>query len=191
MLHACCAPCVSSVYEFLAEEFDVTVYFYNPNIAPEPEYKARLDEVERFSALRGFRLFVDEYDAAEWTRRVEPYRSLGERSERCRECFRVRLEGSFRKAGELGIDAVAASLSVSPHKDADMINSVGKELESRHGIEFIADDYKLNGGYQKSIELSRRYGFYRQNYCGCIYSKQEREARSGRSALNPAASINP
>ena len=186
LLHACCAPCASAVYESLADDFDVTVFYYNPNIDPEPEYRARLGELERFAALRDFPLFTGGYDAAEWTRRVEPYQSLGERSERCRECFRVRLDGSFRKAKELGIDAVTTTLTVSPHKDADMINGVGKELESRHGIEFIEGDFKKSGGYRRSIELSRRYDFYRQNYCGCVYSRRERERHSGRSRSKPA-----
>lgn len=178
LLHACCAPCVSYVYELFADTHDVTVYFYNPNIAPRPEYDRRLAELERFAATRGFPLIVGSHDAREWTLRVKQYRFLGERSGRCRECIRMRLEEAFRKAAESGIASVATSLTVSPHKDAAMINGIGRELEGRFGVRFIAGDFKKADGYRRSVELSRVYGFYRQNYCGCVYSKLERSGDS-------------
>lgn len=178
LLHACCAPCVSYVYELFAGTHEVTVFFYNPNIAPRPEYDSRLAELQRFAATRGFPLVTGGHDAREWTLRVKQYRFLGERSRRCRECIRMRLEESFSKAAETGIAAVATSLSVSPHKDAAMINGIGKELEARWGVRFIEGDFKKSDGYRKSVELSRVYGFYRQNYCGCVYSKLERSGES-------------
>jgi predicted adenine nucleotide alpha hydrolase (AANH) superfamily ATPase len=178
LIHTCCAPCVSHVYELFAPAYDVTIYFYNPNIAPRPEYDRRLAELGRFAAMKRFPLVVGGYDARAWTLRVKQYRFLGERSPRCRECIRMRLEESFRKARELGIAAVATSLSVSPHKDADMINGIGRELEAAWSVRFIEGDFKKADGYRTSVALSRVYGFYRQNYCGCIYSKLERDGES-------------
>lgn len=163
------------MYELFGGSHAVTAFYYNPNIAPRPEYDKRLIELERFAALKRFSLAVGAYNKSAWSERVQPYRFCGEKSERCWECYRIRLEESFTKAGELGIDAVTTTLTVSPHKDAVMINRIGKELESSKGIEFIAGDFKKENGYKRSVELSRAYGFYRQNYCGCIYSKRERD----------------
>lgn len=182
LIHTCCAPCVSYVYELFADGHDITVFYYNPNIMPRPEYDKRLSELERFSSLKGFFLIVGEYNVREWVRRVRKYRFSGERSQRCWECYRMRLEESFKKAAELGIAAVTTSLSISPHKDAAMINLIGKELERMHGIRFIEGDFKKEDGYRKSAVLSRVHGFYRQNYCGCIYSKLERDRGSAWSA---------
>jgi len=175
LVHACCAPCMSYVYELLADSYSVTVFYYNPNIAPHSEYDRRFAELERFADLKKFPLFVGSYDIGEWTERVKEYRFCGEKSQRCWGCYRMRLDESFKKAGELGIDAVTTSLSVSPHKDALMINRIGKELDKSNGIEFIAADFKKGGGYKKSVDLSRAYGFYRQEYCGCVYSRHERD----------------
>jgi predicted adenine nucleotide alpha hydrolase (AANH) superfamily ATPase len=172
------------VYELFADNHDVTVFFYNPNIMPRPEYDRRLSELQRFSTLKGFPLLVGEYDVREWVRRVKRYRFFGERSRRCWECYRMRLEESFKKAAELGITAVTTTLSISPHKDAAMINQIGKELEG-NGVQFLEGDFKKGDGYRKSVALSKIHGFYRQNYCGCIYSKLERDrgsAWSGKAA---------
>ena len=174
LIHTCCAPCISYVHGLFADTHDVTLFYCNPNIAPRAEYDRRLGEVERFAALTKTPLVTGGYDARAWTLRVKQYRFFGERSPRCRECISIRLEESFRKALESGIAAVATSLSVSPHKDAGMINAVGRELESAWGVRFIEGDFKKADGYRKSVELSREYGFYRQDYCGCVYSKLER-----------------
>ena len=175
LLHACCAPCFGYVNTLLSLEYDVTVLFYNPNIAPHEEYLKRLHELETFCRDKNIPLIIGEYRIGEWTGRVEQYKSLGERSQRCRVCFSVRLEEACLKAREMGIGAVATTLTVSPHKDSAMVNSVGRELTGSYGMEFIEADFKKNDGYRKSVEISRRYGFYRQDYCGCIYSKMERE----------------
>jgi epoxyqueuosine reductase len=174
LIHACCAPCVSYVHELFADSHDVTLYFYNPNIAPRAEHDRRLAELERFAALKKIPVVTGAYDARAWTLRVKQYRFLGERSPRCRECIRIRLGETFRKAREMGIAAVTTSLSVSPHKDANMINAIGRELEAAWGVRFIEGDFKKADGYRKSVALSRVYGFYRQNYCGCVYSRLER-----------------
>jgi predicted adenine nucleotide alpha hydrolase (AANH) superfamily ATPase len=172
---------MSYVHGLLEDSHQIIAFYYNPNIAPQSEYDKRLTELKRFSEMKEFPLFIGSFDAGEWTERVKRYRFCGEKSERCWECYRMRLEEAFKKAGELGVDAVTTSLSVSPHKDAAVINHIGKELEKFSGIEFLDADFKKGNGYKKSVELSRMYGFYRQNYCGCIYSKIERQKR------NPAA----
>ncbi len=156
----------------------MTAFYYNPNISPESEYRKRLEELEAYSAGIGLKVLVGSYDIRSWTARVKEYRFMGERSPRCRECISMRLEKTFETAAEQGMGRVAATLSISPHKDANMINSIGKELEGRFGIEFFRADFKKNNGYRKSVEISRERGFYRQNYCGCIYSKMERNRDS-------------
>jgi predicted adenine nucleotide alpha hydrolase (AANH) superfamily ATPase len=166
------------VNELLSRDFHVTAFYYNPNISPESEYRKRLEELKAFSGNRGFNVLVGSYDIRLWTARVKEYRFLGERSLRCRECIRMRLEKTFETAAEQGTEGVAATMSISPHKDAEMINSIGKELEEKFGIEFLRADFKKNNGYKKSVEISREMGFYRQNYCGCIYSKMERNRDS-------------
>ncbi|MFC1669279.1 epoxyqueuosine reductase QueH [Spirochaetota bacterium] len=174
LLHTCCAPCTSYVYRLLSEDYNVTCFFYNPNIAPALEYNKRLDELLRYSKEAGFPVIAGDYDARQWTLSAKKYRHLGERSARCFECYRYRLEATFREAVMAGADIVTTSLSISPLKDAKMINKIGKELQEEFGIEFMEADFKKKDGYKKSVELSKSHGFYRQNYCGCIYSKMER-----------------
>ncbi|MCL1910597.1 MAG: epoxyqueuosine reductase QueH [Leptospirales bacterium] len=162
------------VYELLKDSFDVVSYFFNPNISPEAELNLRLNELRRFSAMKGFTLIESAGETDEWLAEVSPLAGYGERSARCFACFRYRLRAAFEKASELGIDTVATSLSISPHKDADMINKAGAELSGAYSADFYQADFKKKDGYKKSVELSRMYGFYRQNYCGCIFSKNER-----------------
>lgn len=174
LLHACCAPCAAYVCEFFEGSHDITLFFYNPNIAPSSEYGLRLAEVERLAEIAAIPCRQGPFRPWDWTARVKQYRFLGEGSRRCEECFRMRLEESFRVAAGSGIDAVATTLTISPHKDADMINRIGASLQETYGVRFIGEDFKKRGGYQRSVELSQRYGFYRQKYCGCVYSKLER-----------------
>jgi len=178
LLHVCCAPCHVHVNELLKDKYEIHAFFYNPNIAPRSEYEKRLGELKAYLRARTGRLVIGEYDAGAWFRAVRPYRFLGERSRRCQECIRLRLEATFRHASENGFDAVTTTLSVSPHKDAGMINDAGAELARRFGVEFIQADFKKNDGYRESVRLSRVYGFYRQNYCGCVYSRLERDKNS-------------
>lgn len=182
LLHTCCAPCTGHVYEVLSAEYCVTAFFFNPNISPRTEYNKRLDELKKYALTRNFPLEEGPYDIRGWTARVRPLRFHGERSVRCRECFRFRLGETFKKAEQLRMEAVATSLSISPHKDAAVINALGRELQDQYGIEFHAADFKKQDGYKKSVEISRLHGFYRQDYCGCIYSKMERDRESAWSA---------
>ena len=162
------------VYELLIDSFNIVSYFFNPNISPKTELNLRLNELRRFSAMKGFTLIESAEETDEWLTEISPLAAYGERSVRCLACFRYRLKAAFEKASELGIDTVATSLSVSPHKDADMINKAGMELSGAYNVNFYQADFKKKDGYKKSVELSRMYGFYRQNYCGCIFSKNER-----------------
>jgi len=178
LLHTCCAPCMCYVYELLKDSFDIVSYFFNPNIFPETELNLRLSELRRFSAMKGFRLIESPGDPDEWLAEVSPFAAYGERSVRCFICFRYRLKAAFEKASGLGIDTVATSLSISPHKDADMINKAGTELSNVYNVNFYQADFKKKDGYKKSVELSRMYGFYRQDYCGCIFSKNEKSCQT-------------
>lgn len=178
LLHTCCAPCLGYVYKLLQSSYDITVFFYNPNIAPYSEYKKRLAELEKFCSMNGYNLARGNYDARRWTGLVKGMRFSGERSERCRQCYQIRLEESFRFAKDNNFNVVASTLSISPHKDAVMINSAGRNLAVNTGIEFLEADFKKDNGFKKSVDMSKAHGFYRQNYCGCIYSKMERNKDS-------------
>lgn len=166
------------VHELLKDRFTVSAYYYNPNIMPVDEYNRRLSELVRFSNSRSFLLLLDEPERKEWIRKISPFRYRGERSVRCHECYRVRLEHTFMKAEREHYDIVATSLTISPHKDADAINSIGSELSSKYGIPFYEADFKKKDGFKKSVEMSRLMGFYRQDYCGCIYSMLEKDPAS-------------
>jgi len=178
LLHACCAPCTIHVYQLLRKKYSLTVFYYNPNIAPLSEYRRRHNEIISLSQKNDIKLLTGDYEIRNWTSRVKKYRFLGEKSERCRECFRFRLEETFKAAARMKIEFVATTLSISPHKDSNAINRIGKELGKKFEISFYEADFKKNDGYKKSVHLSREHGFYRQNYCGCIYSKMERDKDS-------------
>lgn len=173
ILHTCCAPCVGYVYELLSVEYSVVSYFYNPNITPLHEYEKRLNELQRFAIQKNFPAIEGPRDFRNWTQRVKKYRFAGERSKRCWECYRIRLEETFREAQRRKSDIVATVLSISPHKDAEMINRIGSELAAQFDIPFLEADFKKKDGFKKSVELSNKYGFYRQSYCGCVYSRNE------------------
>ena len=141
---------------------------------PLDEYNKRLEEIKEFSRKKGFHLIVEDGDAKSWVKTVKDYKYYGEKSERCRICYSYRLEKTFEAAKNSGFDITATTLSISPHKSAAVINEAGKALSLKYGIVFFEADFKKNEGFKKSSELSKEQGFYRQNYCGCIYSKLER-----------------
>lgn len=171
LLHSCCGPCSSYVLEYLTKYFDVTVLFYGPNIQPESEYSLRLEHQKRVLEHMGVRLMDCGYDGDAFTSAVRGLEAEPEGGERCTVCFRLRLEETARRAAECGFDYYCTTLSVSPHKDQERINRLGAELGERWGVRWLPSDFKKRGGYQRSLELSREYGLYRQDYCGCIYSK--------------------
>jgi predicted adenine nucleotide alpha hydrolase (AANH) superfamily ATPase len=165
------------VLAHLAESYDVTAYFYNPNIHPEEEYRLRLEEMRLVCSRLGITLIEGAYRNLRWWKEISPYRDLPERSERCWTCYRFRLEATAKKAVEAGIGLFATTLSVSPHKDCARIADIGREIAARYGVEFLAEDFKKQGGFKISIERSKDLGLTRQDYCGCIMSLAEARAR--------------
>jgi len=178
LLHICCAPCSTHVIDTLKADYDLDGYFYNPNIHPESEYKLREKEIERYAGSNNMRLIHEEYDAERWFELTKGMDDLPEGDKRCEICFKMRLERTAKYANEHGYDIIATTLSISPHKNAQKINEVGSKIAEKHGIRFLEADFKKKGGFEKSIQLSKKFGLYRQSYCGCVYSKREAEKRA-------------
>ena len=177
LLHACCAPCSSAVLENLAEIFDITLFFYNPNISPEEEFTFRLEELRRLVPEMGLSADVvsPPYDNEEFESVIKGMETLPEGGERCKACYRLRLEKSVSFAKENGFDYVTTTLSISPYKNAQWLNEIGKEMGEKYGVKYLFSDFKKGDGYKRSCALSENYNLYRQNYCGCVYSKGENE----------------
>ena len=188
LLHACCGPCSSAVIERLARTFDITIYYYNPNIHPQAEYERRLDELRKFIAVfpdsvqNGVKLVVDSYNPEDYFSatnvRAEPeLKTEPEKGERCRRCYEFRMRKSFGFASENGFDFFTTTLSISPHKDSEKINKIGRDLESESPsskTKFLPSDFKKKGGFLRSTQLSDEFGLWRQDYCGCVFSKENR-----------------
>lgn len=177
LLHSCCAPCSSYCLEFLYEHFDITVLFYNPNITEDAEYYMRENELERLvnsmneNYNAGIKLIKASYNSEEFLNAVKGYEACKEGGDRCRICFALRLNEAAKVASEGGFDFFTTTLTISPLKNAALLNELGEEIASKYGIDFLPSDFKKNNGYKRSIELSKEYNLYRQNYCGCIFSK--------------------
>lgn len=171
LLHSCCAPCSSACIEKVKEYFDLTVYFYNPNMDTEKEYLTRLAEQERLCAEWEIPLIKEEYQSDGFYAAVAGFEDQPEGGARCARCFNLRLEKTAIKAKELGFDYFTTTLTVSPLKNATLLNDIGQKAAQKVGVKFLPTDFKKRGGYQRSIELSKEYELYRQNYCGCVYSK--------------------
>jgi predicted adenine nucleotide alpha hydrolase (AANH) superfamily ATPase len=178
LVHACCASCASYVLEHLAKSYDVTAYFYNPNIHPPEEHALRLAEMRRVCAGLGMTLIEGEYRELRWWKEITPHRGLPEKSERCWVCYRIRLEETARKAAELGIPLFTTTLSVSPHKVYSEIVRIGEECARRFGVRFLAEDFKKRDGFKISVTRSRELGLTRQDYCGCLMSLEEAKKRA-------------
>lgn len=179
LLHACCGPCSSYVLEYLSNYFEITILFYNPNIYPKEEYERRLSELEIFLPKVNYKnkvnLIKDEYIPSDYYNSVKGLELLGEKSQRCFECYKLRLLKAVKYAKDNGYDYFTTTLSISPYKISSWINEIGQDLEKEYNIKYLYSDFKKNNGYKRSQELSRQYGMYRQNYCGCSFSKRERE----------------
>lgn len=178
LVHACCASCSSYVLEHLAETHEVTAYFFNPNIHPDAEHELRLAEMHAVCAGLGIPLVVGDNPSERWRSAVGPFRDLPERSERCWTCYRFRIEETARKAAELGIPLFTTTLSVSPHKSYERIAAIGREAAAKHGVEFLAEDFKKKDGFKISVARSRERGLTRQDYCGCPMSLEEARRRN-------------
>lgn len=186
LLHACCAPCSSYCLEYLAEYFDITVLFYNPNLYPEAEYEKRADEERRLisemnerlvESGKEIRLAVSDFDSREFYEKIKGLEDCREGGERCRKCFELRLERAAEYAKDHGFDFFTTTLTISPLKNAERLNDVGEKAAEKFGVRHLPSDFKKRGGYQRSIVLSREYGLYRQDYCGCVFSLRERDGR--------------
>ena len=182
LLHSCCAPCSSYVLEYLSQYFKITVLYYNPNIGPEEEYLRRKEEqkdfISRFPAGHPVSFLDCDYHPMEFFEKVKGKEHLGEKSERCYACYELRLEEAARMAAKYDFDYFTTTLSISPHKNAKWLNEIGERLSVRYGVKYLYSDFKKKGGYYRSTELSKEYGLYRQDYCGCVFSKQESLTRN-------------
>ena len=175
LLHSCCAPCSSAVIELLSEVFDITLFFYNPNISPEEEFLFRLEELKRMISemkKEEIKIVAPEYDNEEFEVVAKGLEELQEGGARCEKCYRLRLLKSVLYAEENGYDYVTTTLSISPYKNAQWLNEIGKELSEAKNVKYLYSDFKKGEGYKRSCELSGIYNLYRQNYCGCVYSKR-------------------
>lgn len=179
LLHCCCAPCSSYVFEYLCRYFDITVCYYNPNISPESEYNHRLDELRRLAAempqASGVKFCRAEYDNEAFLKIARGHEKDKEGGERCFACYRLRLEYTAEKAKLEKFDYFTTTLSISPMKNAEWLNSIGAELEKEYGVKYLYSDFKKREGYKRSIQLSGEYSLYRQDYCGCVYSRIQRK----------------
>ena len=178
LLHSCCAPCSSNVLEYLSRYFKITVFYYNPNIYPEEEFYKRRSEQERFisqlPAKNPISFIGTEHMSEEFYKAVKGLEHIREGGERCFACYRLRLEESAMAARDMGADYFTTTLSISPMKNARKLNEIGGELGEKYGVKYLFSDFKKRNGYKRSTELSREYGIYRQNYCGCVFSLRER-----------------
>ena len=177
LLHICCAPCSTHVVEALRENYDVTGYFYNPNIHPESEHERREEEMRLYARKVGIEMVCAEYDDARWLEAVKGMENVPEGGERCFLCYRIRSERAAQYAKEHGYQSLTTTLSISPHKNAEKINEIGAEIAARHGLQWYAADFKKRGGFDRSIRMSKEAGLYRQSYCGCIFSQREAQQR--------------
>lgn len=173
LLHSCCAPCSSYCLEQVAKVFKTTVFYYNPNLDSREEYEKRKAEQIRFLAETKLADLLDcDYSPGDFAAVAKGYEAEREGGARCGRCFRLRLERTAQAAKEGGFDYFGTTLTVSPLKNAEFINGIGMELERAYGVKYLPSDFKKRGGYLRSIELSKEHGLYRQNYCGCVYSKR-------------------
>ena len=176
LLHSCCAPCSSAVIERLSKFFDITILYYNPNIEPYEEYLKRKEEeirfIKEFKGVNKLGLLNCDYDNDKYHDIAKGLETAPEGGQRCHKCYRLRLEYTAKKAKELNYDYFGTTLTVSPYKNSKVLNEIGKNLESIYNVKYLYSDFKKKDGYKRSIELSKEYNLYRQNYCGCIYSKR-------------------
>jgi len=180
LLHACCGPCSSYVLEYLFRYFDITIYYYNPNIYPQQEYERRRDELKsfytKFAPATGVKVIEETYNPEDFytavqTRQRPELATEPEKGERCRLCYKLRLQKSYEYASSHNFDYFCTTLSISPFKDAEKINTLGAEIaQAAEFPKWLPSDFKKKGGFKRSLELSEEYGLYRQQYCGCIYS---------------------
>ena len=172
LLHTCCGPCVINVIKQLSEKYQVTIFYFNPNIHPRKEYLARKNEVTHYLDKIKVAFIEGEYNTKQWFELTKGLENEPERGKRCDVCFQFRLGETVKKAKKLGFEAFATSLSISPHKNYQSISQIGQRLAKEHDIEFVDHDWKKQNGYKHACQMAKEEGFYRQNYCGCVYSQR-------------------
>ena len=181
LLHSCCAPCSSYVLEYLSQHFSITLLYYNPNISPEEEYRHRIEEQKRLISVLPVRHPVTFLEGAYQPERfydlARGLEEVPEGGERCFRCYELRLREAAQAAKERGLDYFATTLSISPLKNASKLNEIGQRIGAELGVAYLCGDFKKKNGYKRSVELSAVYNLYRQNYCGCVYSRREAERR--------------
>ena len=181
LIHSCCAPCSSYVLEYLSEYFEITVFYYNPNIYPESEYTKRIVEQQKLIQDMDFKhpvsFMAGEYEKEKFYAMSEGMEHLKEGGARCMKCYELRLSEAAKQAAAGGFDYFTTTLSISPMKNAQKLNEIGVRVGKEHGVEYLVSDFKKKNGYKRSVELSKEYGLYRQDYCGCIFSRQSSAMR--------------
>ena len=179
LLHACCAPCSTACLERVANFFKVTIFYYNPNITDESEYKKRIEEIKKLLTLINPKYKVEllegNYNPNKFFDMAKGLENEPERGKRCYKCYEMRLEETAKIASKLGFNNFCTTLTLSPHKNANWINEIGEKLNKEYDSNYLYSDFKKKEGYKRSIELSKEYDLYRQDYCGCIYSKRDRQ----------------
>ena len=186
LLHACCGPCSSYVLEYLSKYFEITIFYYNPNISPESEFIKRVEELKKLISVMPLEnkveVVVPDYDGKIFYETIKGHEQDKEGGERCYLCYKLRMENSCKYAKENNYDFFTTTLSISPYKNSDWLNEIGEDLEKEYDIKYLYADFKKKNGYKRSIELSKIYNLYRQDYCGCVYSKYQSELK--RSTVN-------
>lgn len=179
LLHVCCAPCSSAVLEYLSQYFAITLLYYNPNISPREEYDKREAELKRLVSemelVHSVDLLPCDYDGQAFVEAARGLEGEPEGGARCEACFRLRLEYAAQEAARLHFDYYTTTLTISPMKNAPLLNQLGEEMGGKYGVAHLPSDFKKKNGYKRSVELSKEYGLYRQDYCGCAFSKAQRE----------------
>jgi len=192
LLHACCAPCSSYVLEYLHRYFEITLFYYNPNITPQEEYVFRGEELKRLAAQmlpeEHINVMMMPYDPTPFYQAVQGREEDAEGGARCRICYALRLEETAKAASSGGYDYFTTTLSISPYKNAVWLNDLGAHISERYDVPYLFSDFKKKNGYKRSCELSAQYGLYRQDYCGCEFSKRQQENK-GRKTINDNKNI--
>lgn len=188
LLHSCCAPCSSYVIEYLSRYFEITVFYYNPNISPEEEYRYRTEEVKRLirelPTEHPVHFIEGKYDPERFYEAARGLEKVPEGGERCEKCFRLRLSEAAEYAKKGGFDYYTTTLTISPMKNAALLNSIGMEEAEGRSIVWLPSDFKKKNGYHRSVELSQEYGLYRQDFCGCVFSRMEADERRKKQKVN-------
>ncbi|MEW5901742.1 MAG: epoxyqueuosine reductase QueH [Acidobacteriota bacterium] len=179
LAHICCAPDAAYVLKLLKEKYDVSGYFYNPNIHPTGEYRLRLEEARRVAGVLNFRLVEEVFDEERWMALTRRFRDEPEKGRRCDVCYAIRLQKTAQAAARLGFECFTTIMSLSPWKKADVLNRIGRMFGRRHQVFFLEADFKKKDGFRRSVALSRDMHLYRQSYCGCVYSQKKAKGTSG------------